>query len=122
MEEFKPWGLEKNTYLMLMHLSQLAGFCVPGAGFVLPIVMWAVNKDHSEEIDKHGKVILNWMISALIYSVILFILVFVIVGIFGFFILLLLDIIFVLIGAVNASEGKLWKYPLSIQFFRVENT
>ena len=106
---------------MLMHLSQLAGFCIPGAGLVLPIVMWAVNKDDSTEIDMHGKVILNWMISALIYSVILFILIFVIIGIFGFLILLLFDIIFVVIGAVNASEGKLWKYPLSIQFFRVEN-
>ena len=121
MEEFKPWGLEKNTYLMLMHLSQLAGFFIPGAGFILPIVMWATNKDQCAEIDMHGKVILNWMISAIIYSVVLFILVFIIIGIFGFFVLLILDIVFVVVGAVHANEGKLWKYPLSIQFFKVEN-
>ncbi|AQQ68253.1 hypothetical protein Mag101_11835 [Microbulbifer agarilyticus] len=120
MDEFKPWGLEKNTYLMLMHLSQLVGFCVPGAGLILPIIMWAVNKDNSPEIDRHGKVILNWMISALIYSVILIFLMIIVIGVFGFLILLLLDIIFVVVGAINASEGKLWKYPLSIQFFKVE--
>lgn len=121
MEEFKPWGLEKNTYLMLMHLSQLAGFCVPGAGFILPVIMWAVNRDESVEVDRHGKVILNWMISALIYSMIMFILVFIIIGIFGFFVLFLLQIVFAVVGAINANDGKLWKYPLSIPFFKVDS-
>ena len=35
----KPWGMELNAFCMLMHLSQLAGFLIPLAGFVLPVVM-----------------------------------------------------------------------------------
>lgn len=41
-------GMEENTYLMLMHLSQFAGFIIAGLGFVIPIVMWLVNADKSE--------------------------------------------------------------------------
>ena len=121
MEEFKPWGFEKNTYLMLMHLSQFAGICIPYAGFILPVLMWLAHREESPEIDRHGKVILNWMISTLIYSVILFILIFVLIGILGFIILILLEIVFVIIGAVNANNGVLWKYPLSIPFFKVDS-
>lgn len=120
MEEFKPWGMEENTFLMLMHLSQLAGFVVPGAGLILPIVMWATNKDQSEVVDRHGKMILNWMISLFIYSIVSFILVFLIVGIFTFIALALINLIFAVIGGVKANEGVLWHYPLSIKFFTVE--
>ncbi|WP_334078458.1 DUF4870 domain-containing protein [Microbulbifer sp. M83] len=111
--------MDKNTFLMLMHLSQLTGFFLPVAGFALPIIMWATNKDQSVEIDRHGKVILNWMISLIIYALICSILVFVVIGILGFFVLLLVEVIFVVIAAVKASEGELWQYPLSIKFFQV---
>jgi len=119
MDEFKPWGMQTNTFLMLMHLSQLSSFIVPGAGFVLPIVMWATNKDESVEVDRHGRVILNWMLSALIYSVICVALMLVIIGVFLLWALVLLNLIFVIIAAVNANDGKLWPYPLSIRFFSI---
>lgn len=120
MEQFKPWGMEEKTFLMLMHLSQLAGVVVPGAGFALPIVMWATNKDQSQEVDRHGKVILNWMLSALIYSFICFVLIFIVIGIFAFFALMITNLIFAIMGAVKANEGILWRYPLCITFFSVE--
>jgi len=120
-EEFKPWGLEKNTFLMMMHLSQAVGIFMPGLGFILPVVMWVSNKDRCGEIDRHGKVIVNWMISFFIYTLVCAILVFVIIGIFGLLVLVLLDVIFIVIGAVKASEGKLWPYPMSIRFFQVRN-
>lgn len=119
MEEYRPWGMEENTFAMLMHLSQLSGFVVPGAGLVLPIVMWVTNKDQSEVVDRHGKVILNWMISFLIYSIVCSILVFIVVGIFAFMALMIASLIFVILGAVRANEGEVWHYPLSIKFFSV---
>lgn len=119
-DEFKPWGMEEKTFLMLMHLSQLAGFIVPGAGLVLPIVMWATNKDQSPAIDQHGKSILNWMISAFIYAIVCFVLMFIFIGFFMLFALMIIGLVFAIIGAVKANEGKLWIYPLSIKFFSVE--
>lgn len=119
-EEIKPWGMEKRSFLMLMHLSQLSSIVIPGAGLVLPIVMWATNKDQSEDIDKHGKVILNQMISALIYAVICVILIFVVVGVFALFALGITGLVFAIIGAIKANEDKLWEYPISIKFFKVD--
>lgn len=121
MDEFKPWGMEEKAFLMLMHLSQLLGFIVPGAGLVLPIIMWATNKDQSNNVDLHGKVILNWMISAFIYSIICIILTFAVIGIFGFMILALIGVIFAVMGAVNANNSELWHYPLSFKFFAVDS-
>ena len=120
MEEFKPWGMELKSYLLLMHLSQLAGFIIPFGGLIVPIIMWATNKDQSREIDNHGKVILNWIISAMIYGAICFVLIFVVIGVFGLMALGLCGLIFAIIGAIKANEGTLWQYPLSIKFFKVE--
>ncbi|WP_371193492.1 DUF4870 domain-containing protein [Glaciecola sp. SC05] len=119
MEDFKPWGLELKVYLMLMHLSQFAGYIIPLGGLIVPIIMWATNKDQSEEIDQHGKVILNWVFSLLIYFAVCFVLTFVLIGVFGYIILGICAIIFTVIGAIKANDRVLWEYPLSIKFFKV---
>lgn len=119
-ETYKPWGMEEHSFLMLMHLSQLAGFIFPGAGLVLPIVMWATNKDQSVAVDQHGKSIMNWMISALIYLFLGFILMFVFVGVFIFIAVGILGLVFAIMGAVKANEGTLWDYPLSFKFFTIQ--
>lgn len=116
----KPWGMELNTFCMLMHLSQFAGFIVPFAGLVVPIVMWATNKENHPLVDRHGKVILNWMLSALIYGIVCAILTIIFIGVLGFFALAICGIVFAIIGAVKANEGVVWPYPLSIRFFPVE--
>ena len=116
MEEFKPWGMEEKSFLLLMHLSQFSGIVIPGAGLFLPIVMWVTKGDQSENIDEHGKVIINWTISLIIYSIVSFVLVFVVIGIFSFIALMIMNLIFVIVGAVKAKKGELWRYPLSIKF------
>ena len=118
-DEYRPWDMDQKTFLLLMHLSQLANFVIPLGGVILPLVMWATNKDESSEIDRHGKVILNWIFSAIIYSFVCWLLIFILVGFILLPILALLDIAFVIIGAIKANEGQLWHYPLSIKFFTV---
>jgi uncharacterized Tic20 family protein len=109
-------GLEERTWCMLMHLSQLLIFA-GGIGVAAPIVMWAVSKDDSRAANRHGLVILNWYISALIYGLVSGALCFVVIGIFMLPVLAALTVIFPIIGAMKCNEGTLWKYPLSIQFF-----
>ncbi|WP_238152171.1 DUF4870 domain-containing protein [Microbulbifer sp. A4B17] len=117
MEDYRPWNMEKNTFLMLLHLSQLAWVIIPGAGFILPIIMWATTKDRLQEIDKHGKMIFNWMLSLFIYSIVFAILIVIGIGILGLIILAIINVIFIIIGAIRANEGLFWRYPLSIRFF-----
>ncbi|MGB3239214.1 MAG: DUF4870 domain-containing protein [Geitlerinemataceae cyanobacterium] len=105
-----------QQWAMLLHLSSLAGFLVPGAGFIVPIVIWQLKKDDFPMLDTHGKIVTNWLISSLIYCAIFFLLSFVAIGIPLLVILGLLGIVFPIVGGIKASEGKLWKYPLSFTF------
>ncbi len=114
----KPWGMEMNTFLLLLHLSQLAGFLVPYAGLVLPLIMWLTNKDDFPEVDRHGKMIVNWMISLTIYLIVSAILALLLIGIPLLIILAALALIFPIIGGVNANNGTLWHYPLTIEFIK----
>ena len=72
---------DANTWAMLLHLSQFCGYIAPLAGLVVPIVLWQVKKGDSEIIDRHGRIVANWIISELIYWAISAALVFVFVGI-----------------------------------------
>lgn len=113
------WGMDRNTFCMLLHLSQLAGFVVPFAGLAMPIVMWATQKDVDPIVDRHGRVVLNWIVSSLIYALVGVALLFVIIGIPVLLALVVCDLVFVILGAVRANNGVLWTYPLSIPFFRL---
>ena len=112
----KPlFGLEENTYLMLMHVSQLLGLLIPLAGFVVPVLMWIINKDTHANVDIHGKNILNFTISYLIYSAVLAV---TIIGIPLLVVLGILYLVFVILAAVKANNGEYWRYPFIIQFFK----
>ena len=112
---FKPWGLEEKQFLSLMHLSQFASYIVPLFGIIIPLFMWLSFKDQNQNIDTHGKMIMNWIVSSYIYGVICFILTFVLIGIPLMFILGAAVIIFPIIGAVRASNNEFWNYPATIK-------
>jgi len=111
-DDFKPWGMEMKSFCMLMHISQLAGMIIPMAGLVMPIVMWLTNKEKSEVIDQHGKNIVNWIISTVIYAVGCFILTFVFIGVIGFIALAICSLIFTIMGAIKANKEKFINIPL----------
>lgn len=111
------WGMDLNTYCMLMHLAQFAGMVLPLAGLVLPIVMWQANKDKNAQIDEHGKNVVNWILSFILYVIGSAILCAILIGIPLLIAVGICDIVFIIMGAMKAKEGIAWKYPLSIRFF-----
>jgi uncharacterized protein len=113
-------GMGQNTWIMLMHLSQLLTFA-GGIGIAAPIVMWALGKDESREANRHGLMIINWFISALIYSVIGGILCFVVIGIPILVVLAVISVVFPIVGGIKAGNGEYWRYPLTIEFFSVDD-
>ena len=118
---FYPAGdVERQTWqwAMYLHFSQLAGFVLPLAGLVLPIIIWQVKKTDLPGIDAHGKVVVNWIISELLYAAACIVLTLVVVGPFLLLALLVVAIVFPIIGGIKANNGELWRYPLSIEFFR----
>lgn len=107
---------ELRLWATILHLSLLAGLIVPLAGLVVPVVIYLVKKDDLPGLKAHAYVVFNWIISLVIYAVICLILVILIIGLFLFWILGLLALIFPIIGAIKANDGEVWQYPLAIRF------
>ncbi len=109
----KPlWGIDENTFLLLMHLSQFVSW------LIIPLIMWATNKDLNENVDKHGKNILNFSISYAIYFTISAFLIFVLIGVVTIFILSGIYLICIIIATIKAANGEYWKYPFTIDFIK----
>lgn len=109
---------EERQYAMFIHLSQLAGLIIPVLGWVLPLILWQNKKNTSTYIDTNGKIVMNWIISSLIYGVISWLLIFVLVGVILLSVLGICSLIFIIIGGIKANNGEAWPYPLSISFFK----
>jgi uncharacterized Tic20 family protein len=109
---------QAGQWALFLHLSQLLGYLVPVAGWVAPILIWQLKKEEIPELDAHGKVVANWIISELIYATVSGILIFFIIGLPMILVLLMLGIIFPIVGAIKADSGVAWNYPMSIKFFR----
>ncbi|EGF29918.1 DUF4870 domain-containing protein [Rhodopirellula baltica] len=105
-----------NTWAMILHFSQFAGYVVPIAGFLAPIVIWQLKKEDIPSLDLHGRNVTNWLITQFLLSVLCWILLFVGIGVLGFLILAVLSVIFPIIGGIKASQGEVWKYPMTIRF------
>ena len=108
-----------RNWCVLVHAIALIGFFVPWAGHIVgPLAIWLSKRDESPEIDAHGKEAMNFQISMLIYSVIAAVLCVVLIGIPILIILHILNPICVIIAAVQASDGKLFRYPLTIRLIK----
>lgn len=121
MQPMPPMSLqtqEERQMGMFLHLSQLASLVVPGAGIILPIVLWQTQKEKMPALDAHGKMAVNWMISHLIYVIVSVVLMIVIIGFFTLLAAVVLGIVFPIIGSIKANNGELWEYPLTIKFLK----
>jgi uncharacterized Tic20 family protein len=118
-----PLGLQLNVVCLLMHVSVLLG----GVGAIFAIVVWAVYREQFSQINEHGKAVLNWLISLVIYvmgGVIVAVMLALIhpsLGVLGWLLVMGISIggtVFTVIATIQANEGKLYKYPLSLQFIK----
>jgi uncharacterized protein len=108
-----------RTWSVLCHASALVGFFVPWAGHILgPLIVWLAKRGDSPEIDEHGKESLNFQISMLIYNLIAGVLCLVLIGFVILGILHILNLVLVIVASIQASEGKLYRYPITIRLIK----
>ena len=110
---------DANQYSMFIHLSQFLGIFT-GIGIIVPVILWLIKKDESPVSDNNGKIVINWILSLLIYAACAGILCIIVIGIPLLIALAVCDFIFIILGSIKASSGVLWKYPLSIEFFSIK--
>jgi len=102
---------QTRQWAMFIHFSILAGWVIPLAGLVVPILLWQLKKDELPGIVPHAHVVMNWMVTSLVYALICMVLIIVVIGAFGFIALGIATIIFAIMGGLKANEGVLWPYP-----------
>jgi hypothetical protein len=108
-----------NMWGMFIHLSQFCGYVIPLAGLIVPIVLWQIKKNESDIIDRHGRIVVNWIITEFIMGIVFVLLCLVVIGIPLLLMLAVVAIVFPIVGAVKANNGEFWPYPCSIGFFKL---
>ena len=108
-----------RTWCVLCHASALLGLFFHFLGHIFgPLIVWLLKRGDAPEIDAHGKESLNFQLSMLIYDAIAVILCFILIGIPILILLWILNTVFVIVASIKASEGQLYRYPLTIRFIK----
>jgi uncharacterized Tic20 family protein len=109
---------QDNQTIVIMHLSQLATFVFAFGSILIPLIIWFTQKEKIKDLDTHGKMILNFQFSLLIYSFVCIPLIFIGVGILGLLIILVVSIVYPIKNAIRASNQQAPEYPYSITFLK----
>ncbi|MEM1327817.1 MAG: DUF4870 domain-containing protein [Bacteroidota bacterium] len=132
---------EERTWGALTHILGLAGGIIPFGNIFGPLIMWQLKKIQSPFVDENGKAAVNFQISYTLYMIGLGLLFFVLffgtiasnaaadgegaglpitaillgVVLVGFAIF---QLVVMIMGAIKASKGEVYHYPLTIQFIK----
>jgi len=106
-----------KQFLVLTHLSQLVTLVIGFGSLLLPLILWLTQKEKIYEMNEHGKRILNFQLSILVYSIICIPLILLLgLGLLGLLVLGIISFVFPIINAIKVSRGETPQYPLSLNF------
>jgi hypothetical protein len=108
-----------RTWSAFIHASALLGVLLHFPGHLLPpLILWLIKRNEAPELDAHGKEAVNFQISMLIYNLVAAVFCLVLVGFVFLGVLWVLNTVFVIIAAIQASDGKFYRYPMTIRFIQ----
>lgn len=106
---------EEKNFSLLAHLLGFAGYIVPFANIVGPLVVWLVKKDQSAFIEYHAKESLNFQISITIYILVASILTIVLIGFPILIGLIIFAIVVIIKAAIAANKAERYTYPFTLR-------
>ena len=115
-----PSGKKIDTQmLMITHLTQLLT-CITGfGGLIVPLIIWLTQKDKIADMDLHGKSIINFQLSLIVWAILSIPLILLLgLGVAMLILIGLVSIIFPVLNAIKASNGEAPEYRWSIRFIK----
>ncbi|MGE8213017.1 MULTISPECIES: DUF4870 domain-containing protein [unclassified Stenotrophomonas] len=105
---------DDNTIAMLVHLSGII------LGFIVPLIMWLVNKDKPEKafLTENSKEALNFQLTLLGVYIIGTILTIILIGALINFAAWIACIVFSIIAGLAANKGETYRYPMTIRLIK----
>lgn len=110
---------DERKWAMFCHLSALSAYIgVPFGSVLGPLVIWLLKRDESAFVDQHGREAINFHLSMALYIILATLLCVILIGFPILFVLIALSLVSVVIATVRASDGRSYRYPMTIQFMK----
>jgi hypothetical protein len=109
--QYPETSRDARNMAMLCHL-------LGAVGFIGPLMIWLIEREKHRFVDEHGRAAMNYQVSLLLYYFVSWLLAPLIVGIFLLCVLTIMHVVLTIIGAVKASRGEIWRYPIAISFLK----
>ena len=104
---------------MFCHLLGLALFLgIPFGNIIAPLVLWLLKRAEDPFVDDCGKEAVNFQITISLYFTLSAVLIFAMVGIVLLPLVVIFHVIYTILASIKASEGRYYRYPLTIRFIR----
>jgi len=113
----------ERRWAMLCHLLALSGLLIPFGNILGPFLVWRWQRNHSALVDHHGKVVLNYQITLVLFLAGLLVVTFLtgftamfvgpLFGILGIY-----TLIMIAVGAVKSQRGESLEIALSAEFIK----
>ena len=113
----RPSTGEERLWAGAAHWSALIAMAVAMA-FLGPLVVLLVKGNESPHVRRQAVESLNFQLTILIAGLVSFVLAFVVVGFFLLPVVGVIWLVFTIIGAVKASAGEDYRYPMTIRMVR----
>ncbi len=107
---------EERNLAVLSHLGAFVGYAIPFGNILVPLILWIMRREHSVFVGDNARESLNFQISISIYAVVCFALLFVLIGFVLLPALAVFQIVYVVLAALAARRGEVYRYPLTIRF------
>ena len=115
MQTSNTISAEERGLAVITHLSGLAGYIIPLGGVIVPIIIWAVKSDSPVISSIAKQALLLNVVVFLIFSALAVLWITIILiplVILAWTVLGVVAIALPIVGAVKASEGTYYKYPV----------
>lgn len=107
---------EEKNWALAAHLTGLTIFMgIPFGNLLGPLVVYLMKKDSTPFATEHAREALNFQISMTLYYIMAFMMTLLIVGFVLIVALCVLHLTCCIIAAVRASNGEMYRYPLTIR-------
>ena len=111
-------GQEVRNSAVAAHLSTFAGLVVPFGSVIGPLAVWLTRRHRDPFIDQAGREALNFGISIAIYGAVVLAAALMLIGIPFLIVGVVAWVVLASLAAVKASQGQIYRYPLTLRFLR----
>ena len=105
-----PPGSDDRLMGILSHILAI----VPGIGIFGPLVIYLIKKDDSF-VAHHARESLNFQITIIMAYIVAVLTMILLIGFFLFWLVGIANTILVIIAAIRANDGQLYRYPFNLR-------